>query len=264
MQRIALYLPGAFLASIAVFLVAPILVTVSVSFTSGAFLSFPPEGFSLRWYQMIIHDEKWRSSLQDTVIVGTICTIVSTTVGTLAAYGISRISNKALRNVTLVLFLSPLVVPYVSYAMAIYPVFAGYRLIGTHLGVALAQSTISIPWVVITVISTMRRRDKVLESAARTLGATPLQAFVYVVLPLLAPGIVAGAILSFMTSFDDVIMLIFLGGSRVATIPKTMLDSLSLTHDPSVMAASTIVSAIGLIAFLAASAVRSRRKVVAA
>ena len=246
----------AFLILVLFFLVAPIFVSASVSFTASRFMTFPPEGFSWRWYGVIMSDSKWRGSLFDTVVIGALCTLIATTVGTLSAYGISRIRQPFIRNAVLVVFLAPLVVPYVSFGMAIYPVFAWYRLIGTYPGVALAQAVISIPFVVITVISTIRRRDQTLEAAARTLGATPLKAFRYVVLPLLTPGILAGAVLAFMTSFDDVIMPIFLGGATVATVPKTMLDSLALSSDPSVMAASTIISMVGLAAFLLVSSLR--------
>jgi putative spermidine/putrescine transport system permease protein len=243
------------------FLVAPILISACVSFTSDALMTFPPNGFSWRWYRNIIDDATWPDALLDTLVVGSLCTVIATAVGTLSAYGIGRIQHPALRNAVLVTFLAPLAVPYVSFGMAVYPVFASYHLIGTRLGVALAQAVIAVPFVVIAVISTQRRRDRVLENAARTLGARPLAAFRYIVLPLLAPGIIAGAILSFMTSFDDVIMPIFLGGADVATVPKTMLDSLSLSSDPSVMAASTTISAIGLAAYLLATAVRRRRDV---
>jgi len=248
-----------FLVMVIVFLVAPILVSGSVSFTSDTVMTYPPVGFSLQWYEQIASDPKWRKALADTVIIGAICTVIATTVGTLSAYGISRIRRPVIRNGMLVIFLAPLAVPYVSFGMSIYPVFASYRLIGTHLGVAIAQAVISIPFVVLTVISTIRRRDRTLESAARSLGASPLQAFIHVVLPLLTPGIIAGAVLSFMTSFDDVIMPIFLGGANVGTVPKAMLDSLSMSADPSVMAASTLVSILGLMAFLALAAIRRRR-----
>jgi len=248
-----------FLTAAVVFLVAPLIISASVSFTSDTVMSYPPTGFSLRWYRQIATDPMWHKALVDTVIIGAICTVIATTIGTLSAYGISRIGRPVVRNGILVLFLAPLAVPYVSFGMSIYPVFAPYRLIGTHLGVAIAQAVISIPFVVLTVISTIRRRDRTLESAARSLGASPFQAFYHVVLPLLMPGIVAGAVLSFMTSFDDVIMPIFLGGANVSTMPKAMLDSLSLSSDPSVMAASAVVSLIGLAAFLAIAAVRHRK-----
>jgi ABC-type spermidine/putrescine transport system permease subunit II len=248
-----------FVAIMILFMIAPILVSASVSFTADRFLTFPPVGFSLQWYEAILDDPSWRGALLDTLIIGLLCTAIATSTGTLSAYGISRIRRPLLRNAVLVVFLAPLVVPYVSFGMSIYPVFAKYRLIGTHLGVALAQAVISIPFVVVTVLSTIRRRDQTLESAARTLGARPFQAFRYVMLPLLMPGIFAGAILAFMTSFDDVIMPIFIGGARVSTVPKAMLDSLAMSSNPSVMAASTIVSSIGLVAFLLGAALRRRR-----
>jgi putative spermidine/putrescine transport system permease protein len=248
-----------FMLIVFAFLVAPILVSASVSFTNDTFMGFPPSGFSFRWYRGLVDDPVWRAALLDTVVIGALCTVFATTVGTLSAYGISRIHSPFLRNAILVIFLAPLAVPYVSFGMAIYPIFASYHLIGTRLGVALAQAIISLPFVVITVISTQRRRDRILENAARTLGARPLAAFRYIVLPMLAPGIVAGAILAFMTSFDDVIMPIFLGGGDVSTVPKTMLDSLSMSSDPSVMAASTVISMIGLIAYLTLTAMRRHR-----
>lgn len=248
-----------FLVALFTFLVAPIFISASVSFTSDRFMSFPPDGFSLRWYQKIAQDPGWRGAFIDTIIIGFICMIIATSIGTLSAYGISRVRSAFLRNAILILFLSPLVVPYVSFGMAVYPIFASYRIVGTYLGVGLAQAIIAIPFVVITVISTIRRRDQVLEAAARTLGASPLQAFWYVVLPLLMPGIIAGAVLSFLTSFDDVIMPMFLGGASVSTLPKAMLDALSMSSDPSVMAASSVISLIGLVTFLVVTFVRRTR-----
>src|SRR5262249_21619197 len=155
--------------------------------------------------------------------------------------------------------LTPLAVPYMSLGMAIYPILARSGFVGTTFGVALAQSVIALPFVVIAVTSTIRRKDRSLEQAARTLGASPFRSFRHVVLPLLAPGISAGAILAFMTSFDDVVMPIFISGVRAGTVPKEMLDSLYLTSDPSVMAASTAISGVGLLLFLAATLTRPRR-----
>lgn len=117
---------------------------------------------------------------------------------------------------------------------------------------------IAMPFVVIAVTSTIRRKDRNLEQAARTLGASPLASFCYVVLPLLKSGIWAGGVLAFMTSFDDVVMPIFLSGIRAGTVPKEMLDSLYQTADPSVMAASTAISAIGLLLFLSVALTRRR------
>jgi putative spermidine/putrescine transport system permease protein len=248
-----------FLTLVFIFLVLPILVSASVSFTADESMTFPPAGFSIHWYLVMVQEPKWRSAIGNTLVVGGLCTVLATVAGTLSAYGISRIRHPLLRDTTLVLFLSPLAVPYMSLGMAMYPTFASLGLIGTTLGVSLAQSVIALPFVVVAVTSTIRRNDRSLEQAARTLGASPLRSFHYVVLPLLTPGISAGAILAFMTSFDDVIMPIFLSGVRAGTVPKEMLDSLYMKGDPSVMAASTAISAVGLLLFLAATLTRRRR-----
>lgn len=251
-------LPALLLALVLVFLIAPMLVAASVSFTSDQFLTFPPRGFSWRWYAALGADPKWRAALADTLLIGALCTAIATTIGTLSAYGISHIKRSLPRNAVLVVFLAPLVVPYIAFGMALYPVFAEYRLIGTHLGIAAAQAVISIPFVVITILSTIRRRDRTLEHAARTLGAGPWRAFRHVALPLMLPGILAGVVIAFMTSFDDVVMPLFLSGADISTVPKTMFNSVALSSDPSVMAASTVISTFGLLAYLAVVVVRRR------
>jgi putative spermidine/putrescine transport system permease protein len=244
-----------FFVLVALFLVLPILVTASVSVTSDTFIAFPPKGVSLRWYAELFEDPRWRHAIVNTLIVGSLCAILATIAGTLAAYGISRIENRLLRDAMLLVFLAPLAVPYMSLGMSMYPVFAKIGLIGTRWGVSIAQTVLAIPFVVLAVTSTIKRRDQVLERAARTLGANPLKAFWHVGLPLMLPGVAAGAILAFMTSFDDVIMPIFLGGFDAGTLPKTMLDALFARSDPSVMAASTAISGVGMLMFVVLSAI---------
>jgi putative spermidine/putrescine transport system permease protein len=258
-NKMKLALWPVFLSCVAAFMVIPLLISLSVSVTTDSIMTFPPKGFSWRWYREIISDSVWTDAFLDTMVIGSICAAIATTIGTLSAYGITRIHHESARNWILVVFLGPLAVPFVSLGMSVYPVFAWCRLIGTHLGVALAQAVISIPFVVLAVLASIRRSDRDLESAARTLGARPLQAFYHVTLPMLRPGILAGAILSFMTSLDDVIMPIFLGGANVSTVPKTMFDAVALSTDPSVMAASTLMSTVGVVLFLVVGALRRSR-----
>lgn len=239
-----------FLACVVVYMAAPIVVGASVSLTAGDFLSFPPEGTSTRWYSTIARDVRWRAAFANSLVVGLICAGVATVLGTLTAYGIALLPSRLLRRALIVLFILPLAVPHMSLAMALYPVFAQLGLIGTRLGVALAQALFSLPLVVLAVLSIVRQRDLQLERAARTLGAGPIAGFSRVMLPLLAPGIAVGAALSFMTSFDDVTAPIFLSGSTAGTLPKAMLDALALNSDPSVMAASTVIAVVGLALFV--------------
>lgn len=249
----------AFLAMVVVFAVAPILVGASVSVTGGEFLVFPPEGFSLRWYRSLASDPRWRAAFVNSIIVAALCTLVATALGTVTAYGIATLADARLRRLLVVVFILPLAVPHMSLAMALYPVLARLGLIGTHLGVALAQALFSLPLVVLAVLSVIRRRDLQLAQAARTLGADPFASFRLVILPLLAPGIAVGAALACMTSFDDVTAPIFLSGVTAGTVPKTMLDALALNSDPSVMAASTVIALTGLALFALGSALSRRR-----
>lgn len=250
-----------FLASVVVFAAAPILVGASVSVTAGDFLVFPPEGFSRRWYTTIFTDPLWRAAFFNSIVIAVLCTVIATTLGTLTAYGIASASNRRLRQVLVVLFILPLAVPHMALAMALYPVFARLNLIGTHMGVALTQALYSLPLVVLAVLAVIRHRDLQLERAARTLGAGPIAAFRLVVLPLLSSGIAVGAVLAFMTSFDDVTAPIFLSGSTASTLPKMMLDALALNSDPSVMAASTVIALFGLALFALGSALSRRWKI---
>lgn len=259
MNRGAHVWSNGFFVLVAVFLVVPIIVTASVSVTNDDFIAFPPQGFSLKWYGELASNRNWRDSILNTLAIGSLCALIATTTGTMVAYGISRIRSTVLRDGLLIMFLAPLAVPHMSIGMAMYPVFAKLGLIGTRPGVAIAQAVLAVPFVVLSVISTIRRRDQVLERAARTLGASPLRAFWFVGLPLMLPGVAAGGILAFMTSFDDVIMPIFLGGFDAGTLPKVMLDALYQKSDPSVMAASTGISVVGILMFLLMSLFTRRR-----
>jgi len=247
-----------FLSLVVVYAIAPIFVGASVSITRSDFLAFPPEGFSMRWYETLWTDPRWRRALLNSLIIAGLCTIIATVLGTITAYGIALTAIPSLRRALVVLFILPLAVPHMSLALALYPVFARLGLIGTHVGVALAQALYSIPLVVLAVLAVIRRRDLQLAQAARTLGAHPIAAFRLVILPLLTPGIAVGAALACMTSFDDVTAPIFLSGSSAGTVPKMMLDALALNSDPSVMAASTIIAITGLTLFALGAALSGR------
>lgn len=249
-----------FLSLVVIYMVAPILVGASVSVTGSDFLAFPPDGFSMRWYANIAYDRLWRAAFLNSLIIGALASLIATVLGTLSAYGIAQTERALLRRGLIVLFILPLAVPHMSLAMAFYPVFAKLGLIGTHMGVALAQALFALPLVVLSVLPVIRRRDLQLERAARTLGAGPMSSFRLVMLPILAPGIAVGAALSFMISFDDVTAPIFLSGSTAGTLPKMMLDALALNSDPSVMAASTVIASLGLCLFALGAWIQARSR----
>lgn len=234
-------------AVVLLFLVGPIFVAASSSFSESAYISFPPEGFSTQWYSSYLQNPLWRDAAVNTVAIGLMCAVMATVVGTLAAVGLQQIRSRMLRDAVFALFLMPLVVPFMVLAMALYPIFADLGLLSSRLGVALAQATVSVPYVLMSVTAAMRRRDLELVKAARTLGASPLTAFLTVRIRLLLPGIVGGAVLSFMTTFDDIIMPLFMGGTTGGTLPRVMVDSLYALSDPTVMAVSASISLVGLV-----------------
>lgn len=249
MRVVGLCVAGLFALLLVLFLVAPLLVSASVSVTGEEFLAFPPVGFSWRWYRAIWTTRAWREALLNTALIGLACMVLATLVGAPAAYGISRLPGRRQREAAVLLFIAPLAVPHMTLALALYPAFAATGLIGTRASLAIGHAIFALPFVVLSVLSVIRPRDRVLEAAARTLGASPLTAFRRVTLPLLLPGVVAGAVLSFMVSFDDVTLPIFLSGSSAGTLPKAMLDALVLDSDPTVMSASTLVALVGLALF---------------
>ena len=240
------------LSLVVIFMAAPIFIGATVSLTNGDFLAFPPDGLSARWYAALRNDPLWRSAFLNSFVIGALCAAIATVLGTLTAYGVALVERRALRLGLVVVFILPLAVPHMSLAMAFYPVFAQLGLIGTRIGVAVAQALFALPLVVLSVLAVIRKRDLQLERAARTLGAGPFASFRLVMLPNLGSGIAVGATLAFMLSFDDVTAPVFLSGSTAGTLPKMMLDALALNSDPSVMAASTVIAIVGLTLFVLA------------
>ncbi len=174
LSRLAvLVVTAMFLASVVVYAVAPIVVGASVSVTRSDFLAFPPEGISMRWYSTLVTDARWRAAFVNSLVIAALCTVMATVFGTLTAYGIASMTLRRLRQALVILFILPLAVPHMTLALALYPVFARLGLIGTHIGVALAQALYALPLVVLAVLAVIRRRDLRLAQAARTLGQAP-------------------------------------------------------------------------------------------
>jgi putative spermidine/putrescine transport system permease protein len=240
-------------ASVVAYLLLPIVVTVIGSLTSQQSLTFPPEGLSLRWYGEFFSSPEWRRAAVNSLVIGGTACAVATVVGTALAYVITQQRGRV-RDTLLAASLTPLVVPYVVVAVALYPFFADWRLLNSRLGVALAHSVIGVPFVILSVLSALRPEDLRLAQAARTLGATRTRAFFHVVLPLMLPGVVAGAAFAFAVSLDDVVMPLFLGGIEGETLPKKMLEAVKETLNPTVMAISALIVGAGILMLLISQA----------
>jgi putative spermidine/putrescine transport system permease protein len=223
-----------------VFLLSPLFVVVAVSFSDSSVASFPPSAVSLRWYVRALTLDLFVKGLLNSVILGLIAAAMSTALGTAAALALAR-SRLPAAEVVQALFLSPLVVPGVVVGIALLAASATVGLHDAPVRLGLAHVVICLPYSVRTVLASLARLDPSIEDAALTLGAGPWKAFWSVTLPLIRPGIAAGAIFAFVMSFDNVPVSIFLADARTTTLPLAIISYLEYNFDPSVAAISSLM-----------------------
>jgi putative spermidine/putrescine transport system permease protein len=237
------------------FLALPILIVVVLSFSSASYLTFPPPGFGVRWYRAYLGSSDWLDSTWLSIIVAGCVVALATGLGTLAALGLRHLTG-AMRTAVGALVLSPLIVPGIVISIGIYYVFAAYRLVGTPAGLVLAHTCLAVPFVVTSVSVSLAGLDHRLEQAALNLGATPWGTFHQITLPLILPGVLVGALFAFITSFDELIIALFLSGSGAITLPRRMWDDLRFAIDPTIAAVSTLTIALSAALLLGAHALR--------
>ena len=227
-------------AATVVFLIGPMLVVIPMGFTSSPILSWPPEGFSFRWYEKMVTDPQWSRGFVNSAQVATLTAVLSTVLGTPAALGIvrGRFPGKGLANA---LLLSPLIVPVIILALGFFAFFVRFKLTGSLVGLVLAHTALAVPFVVINVGTVLRTMDRSLEMAAANLGADPLRTFQRITLPIIFPGVVAGALFAFITSWDEVVVSIFMTTARFRTLPVEMWEQVRQVIDPTVAAVATLV-----------------------
>jgi putative spermidine/putrescine transport system permease protein len=220
------------------YLLAPTLVIIPMSFTEASILSFPPDGFSFRWYEQMLTRAEWSTGLRNSTVVAVLTALLATFLGTLAALGVSRgrFPGKALVNG---LALSPLIVPVVIIAIGMFSLFVQWRISGSIVGLVAAHTALALPFVIVNVATSLRTMDRNLELAAANLGATPARSFLRITLPIILPGVLAGAIFSFITSWDEVVVAIFLTSARFRTLPVEMWEQVRQVVDPTVAAVAT-------------------------
>lgn len=237
--RVAATVP---VALVLLFLALPIAVVVVLSFSSASYLTFPPPAFGVRWYRAYLGSEEWLSATVLSVCVAAAVVVLASVLGTLAAFGLARLPP-VLRTIAAALILSPLIVPVIVVAIGIYYAFSRWGLVGTPVGLVLAHTCLAVPFVVTSVSASLAGLDRRLEQAARSLGATPWGAFRQITLPLIRPGVLVGALFAFITSFDEVVVALFLSGSGAITLPRRMWDDLRFDIDPTIAAVSTLTIA---------------------
>src|SRR5690606_5019081 len=218
LSRAALVLLGALTGLL---LILPALVVVPMSLSDSPYLTFPPEGFSTRWFQRFLEDPAWQASTMASLRVAVLVTILSIVLGTAAALGLVR-GRMPFKAAISGLVVAPLIVPYVIIGLSAYALALQLGLTETTLGFVLIHTAIAVPYVVINVTASLASFDRRLEQAALSLGAGPLSTFLRVTLPIIAPGIAAGAVFAFITSWDEVVISIFLSGPGMTTLPVRM------------------------------------------
>jgi len=247
----------AYAALVLAFLVAPILAIVPLSFNAGSFLTYPLDGLSLRWYAEVLTTERWLRALGNSLIIAVPATALALVLGTFAAVGLAqaRIRGKA---VITGLLISPMIVPTIIAAVGMYFFFAPLGLVNSFPGLILAHAALGAPFVFVTVSATLATFDTSLVRAAASLGAPPMVVFFRVVMPLIAPGLIAGGLFAFATSFDEVIVVLFLGGPGERTLPREIFDGIREHVTPAITAVATILIILATALLAAMEALRRR------
>lgn len=246
------------------FLIAPLLIIFPLSFNAQPFFSFTPEmltlqpeGFSMRWYDDFFTSLNWQNAVKNSFIIAPFATLLATVLGTLAALGLSR-PHMPWRTTITALLISPMIVPLIISAAGMYFFYTKVGLQGTYLGVILAHTAMGIPFVVITVTATLVGFDHSLTRAANSLGATPTYAFFKVVVPLILPGVISGALFAFITSFDEVVVVLFVGSYGQQTIPWQMFSGIREEISPTILAVATLLILFSIALLTAVEMLRRR------
>lgn len=257
LERLWHYAFRAICGLVIVFLMLPILVIAPLSFNADSFLLYPMSGFSLRWYQEFLTSPAWQQAFVNSCIVSPFATILAMVLGTPAAVGLSRMDfpGKALLTAVLI---SPMVVPVVIVGVATYLVFAPIGLSGSYLGLILVHAALGVPFVITTVTATLQGFDFNLVRAAASLGANPLTTFFRVTLPLVAPGVISGGLFAFGTSFDEVVVTLFLAGPEQTTLPRQMFSGIRENISPTIAAVATILTVLSTLMLITLEWLRRR------
>lgn len=233
------------------FLMLPLFIVFPISFSSSSYLEFPPPGFSLRWYQNYIDDATWVAATIRSLKVAVSTMVLATGLGTMLAFGIVR-SRRFGRTFLTQISAAPIIVPTIIYSVSAYGYFSRLHLIGNWGCIVLAHTVHAIPFVVITVGAALRTYDVSLELAAMGLGASRLTAICRVTLPQIRPAIVSAALIAFISSFDELVIAMFLGGVNM-TLPKKMFDNILYEIDPTIAAVSVLQIVLVCVALVLAA-----------
>ena len=249
-----------------IFLIAPLFVIFPLSFSHDEFLIFSekmkrldPDGFSLRWYKDMIWGTKnpWGLAAKNSLMIAFFSTIGSVIIGTLAAVGLSS-RHMPFKGLIMAILISPMIIPLIISGVAIFFFMAKVGLAATHTGIILAHIILGTPFVVITVTATLSGFDHSITRASASLGSSPFNTFMKVTLPLILPGVISGGLFAFVTSFDEVVVVLFLAGLDNTTIPIQMWVGLREQLSPTILAVATCLIILSTLVLISAELLRRR------
>lgn len=244
---------------VGLYFILPTLFVIPMSFSSASTFQFPPKDFSFKLYENFFSNPVWLTSLRNSVVVALLAALLATVVGTAAAVGLHNLTGRLARFARTLLMIS-IVTPAIVIAVAVYISFLKWHLVGTVGGYVLAHAAMGVPFVLVSVTSALGGFDPKLLRASASLGATPLRTFLRVTMPLISRGIVTGAIFAFVTSFDEVVIALFLRSPTLQTLPVQMFNSVTVEIDPTIAASSSLVVTAVTLVCLVLQFVGSRRK----
>jgi len=274
-QRVWYYSFRVIVGLILFFLVAPIIIIIPLSFNAQDFFTFTPEmlaldpeGYSLKHYRDFFTNQDWIRPLQNSLIIAPFATIISVSLGTLAAIGLSQ-SHVPLRRGIMALLISPMIVPLIISATGMFFFYSQMGLwmeenlgmsksLTGYIKVILAHAALGIPFVIITVTATLVGFDRSLTRAAANLGASPTTTFFRIQMPLILPGVISGGLFAFITSFDEVVVVLFVGAAAQKTLPWQMFTGLREQISPTILAAATVLVTVSIILLATVELLRRR------
>jgi ABC-type spermidine/putrescine transport system permease subunit II len=245
----------AFILAIMAFLIAPTLIVIPMSFSASEYMKFPPTGFSWRWYEAFFSSVEWMRAAWSSVKVAVLTTVLSLLLGAPAAWALAWKQVPAARFFN-ALIMWPLAAPVIVIALGLYGMMVPLHLLDTVWGLAIGHTVLAVPFVVITLSAAFRTLDPASDEAARNLGATPLQSFFYVILPQVLPALSAGALFAFITSWDELVMALFLSGTAERTLPRQMWSTILFNRDPTLAAVSTLLLGLTIGGYLVIALLR--------
>ena len=244
-------------AVVVIFLVAPVIIVIPMSFTTMRTFKFPPPGYAWDNYVRYFGDSSWTDPTINSFIIAAGTALLTLALVIPAAYAVVRyrFRGRAFANLFL---LTPMLVPAIVSAIAYFKYLAFLRLLGTHVGVILAHTCISVPIALLVMAATLKGFDRNLERAAMMSGAGPFRTFFYVTFPVLRPGIIVTGLFAFLHSFDEPVITLFIAGLNAATLPKRMFESIQLDTDPVIAVVSTLLFLLVISVLLLTSLLRRR------